>query len=172
MSVASWYNETRARETQFTDSYLNNDLVIIKRKLDRLDYSTPAEFKTYVNKRDYRLAVFKDYGYGDYFSEIAPLVSLNYYKYCTHMIRDVANKNTDIALLDNWTAQNSLESSKNIADHLEVMPTLIKRNLHVTISKNRSDHQVIAEAFNKSLAEMKQDGSYQELLKKHKYPAL
>jgi polar amino acid transport system substrate-binding protein len=88
------------------------------------------------------------------------------------MIRDVANKNTDIALLDNWTAQNSLGNSKNIADHLEVMPTLIKRNLHVTISKNRTDHQVIAEAFNKSLAEMKQDGSYQELLKKHKYPAL
>jgi phospholipid transport system substrate-binding protein len=172
MSVASWYNETRARETQFTDSYLDNDLVIIKRKLDNLNYSTPAEFKTYIDARDYRLGVFKDYGYGDYFSEIAPLVSLNYYKYCTQMIRDVANKNTDIALLDNWTAQNNLGNSKNIADYLEVMPTLIKRSLHVTISKNNTNHQVIAEAFNKSLAEMKRDGSYQELLKKHKYPVL
>jgi phospholipid transport system substrate-binding protein len=172
MSVASWYNETRARETQFTDSYLNNDLVIIKRKLDSLTYSTPAEFKTYIDTRGYRLGIFKDFGYGDYFSEIAPLVSLNYYKYCTQMIRDVANKNTDIALLDNWTAQNSLGNSKNIADHIEVMPTLIKRSLHVTISKNNKDHQIIAEAFNKSLAEMKRDGSYQELLKKHKYPVI
>jgi phospholipid transport system substrate-binding protein len=172
MSVASWYNETRARETQFTEPYLNNELVIIKRKLDQLTYSTQDEFKTYVNKRGYRLGVFKDYGYGDYFSEIAPLVSLNYYKYCTQMIRDVANKSTDIALLDHWTAQNSLDNSKNIADHLEVMPTLIKHGLHVTITKKRADHQVIAEAFNKSLAEMKKDGSYQEILKKHHYPDL
>ncbi|MBQ0730538.1 MAG: ABC transporter substrate-binding protein [Oleispira antarctica] len=172
MSAASWYNQTRARETQFTDAYLNNDLVIIKRKLDKLTYSTPAEFKTYIDKRGYRLAVFKDYGYGDYFSEIAPLVSLNFYKYCTQMIRDVANKSTDIALLDHWTAQNSLNNTKNIADHLEVMPTLIQRGLHVTISKLRTDHQAIAEAFNKALAEMKQDGSYQEILKKHHYPTI
>jgi ABC-type amino acid transport substrate-binding protein len=65
-----------------------------------------------------------------------------------------------------------LGSSKNIADHLKVMPTLIKRSLHVTISKNKTDHQIIAEAFNDSLAEMKRDGSYQELLKKHRYPVL
>ncbi|MFT4766161.1 MAG: phospholipid transport system substrate-binding protein [Oleispira sp.] len=170
ISVASWYNETRARETQFTDAYLNNELVIIKRKLDKLSYSTPEEFKAYIQKRGYRLGVFKDYGYGDYFSEIAPLVSLNYYKYCTQMVRDVANKNTDIALLDYWTAQNSLDNTKNIADHLEVMPTLIQRGLHVTISKLRTDYKAIAEDFNKSLAEMKQDGSYQLLLKKHNYP--
>ena len=172
MSVASWYNETRARETQFTDPYINNDLVIVKRKLDKLDYTTPDEFKAYIEKRGYRLGVFKDYGYGDYFSDIAPLVSLNFYKYCSQMVRDVANKSTDIALLDHWTAQNSLDSTKNIADHLEVMPTLIQRGLHVTISKKRSDHQAIAEAFNKALAEMKQDGSYLDILKKHNYPSL
>jgi phospholipid transport system substrate-binding protein len=170
ISVASWYNETRARETQFTDPYLNNNLVIVKRKSDKLNYSTPAEFKSYVNKRGYRLGVLKDYAYGDYFSEIRPLVSLNIYKYCKQLIRKVANKSTDLALLDNWTVQNSLDNSKNIADHLEVMPTLIERSLHVTISRERTDHKAIAEAFNKSLAEMKQDGSYQEILKKYNYP--
>jgi len=170
MSVGSWYNETRARETQFTDPYINNELVIIKRKQDKLTYSTADEFKSYVEKRGYRLGVFKDYGYGDEFSEIAPLVSLNFYKYCKQMLRDVANKSTDIALLDNWTVSNSLINSKNIADHLEIMPTLIQRGLHVTISKQREDHKLIAEAFNKSLAQMKKDGSYQAILNKHNYP--
>jgi ABC-type amino acid transport substrate-binding protein len=151
---------------------LNNNLVIVKRKSDKLNYSTPAEFKSYVDKRGYRLGVLKDYAYGDYFSEIKPLVSLNIYKYCKQLIRKVANKSTDLALLDNWTVQNSLDSSKNIAGHLEVMPTLIERSLHVTISKERTDHQAIAEAFNKSLAEMKQDGSYQEILNKYNYPGV
>ena len=172
ISVAAWFNETLAREAQFTDSYLDNELVIIKRKLDQLSYSTPEEFKTNINSRGYRLGVFKDFGYGDYFSEIAPLVSLNYYKYCTQMIRDVANKSTDIALIDNWTAQKSLDNTKNVADHLEVMPTLIKRGLHVTISKMRSDYKAIADAFNKALAEMKENGRYEEILKKHQYPNL
>lgn len=170
MSVGSWYNETRARETQFTDSYLNNELVIIKRKQDKLTYSTADEFKSYIEKRGYRLGVFKDYGYGEEFSEIAPLVSLNFYKYCKQMLRDVANKSTDIALLDNWTVSNSLINSKNIADHLEIMPPLIQRGLHVTISKQRDDHKLIAEAFNKSLSQMKKDGSYQAILNKHNYP--
>jgi ABC-type transporter MlaC component/ABC-type amino acid transport substrate-binding protein len=170
ISVGSWYNETRAHETQFTDPYLTNELVIIKRKLDKLSYSSQEEFKTYINQRGYRLAVFKDYGYGDEFSEIAPLVSLSYYKYCSQMVRDVANKNTDLALLDNWIVSNSLSHTKNVADHLEIMPTLIERGLHVTISKKRNDHKLIADAFNKALAKMKADGSYQEILKKHNYP--
>jgi ABC-type amino acid transport substrate-binding protein len=52
------------------------------------------------------------------------------------------------------------------------MPTLIKRSLHVTISKIRSDYKAIADAFNKALAEMKENGRYEEILKKHQYPNL
>jgi len=170
MSVGSWYNETRAHESQFTDPYITNELVIVKRKLDKLSYPTPEAFKTFIKQRGYRLAVFKDYGYGEEFSRIAPLVSLNYYKYCSQMVRDVANKSTDLALLDYWTANNSLGHTQNIADHLEIMPTLIERGLHVTISKKRNDHKVVADAFNKALTKMKADGSYQEILNKHNYP--
>lgn len=170
ISVGTWFNETRARQTQFTDPYLTNELVIIKRKLDKLEYNTPEEFKSYISQRSYRLGVFKDYGYGNEFSEIAPLVSLNYYKYCKQMVRDVANKSTDIALLDHWTVSNSLSHTKNIADHLKVLPTLIKRRLHATISKKREGHKLLAEAFNMALAEMKKDGSLKALFKKHGYP--
>jgi polar amino acid transport system substrate-binding protein len=85
-------------------------------------------------------------------------------------VRDVAAKKTDLALLDHWTASKSLNKVKNVADHLEIMPALINRDLHVTISKKRSDHKLIAEAFNKALAQMKQDGSYQSILNKHHYP--
>ena len=170
ISVGSWYNETRAREAQFTKAYLTNELVIVKRKLDKLNYSTTSEFKDYISNKGYRLGVFKDYGYGEEFAEIAPLVSLNFYKYCKKLVRDVAAKKTDLALLDHWTASKSLNKVKNVADHLEIMPTLINRDLHVTISKKRSDHKLIAEAFNKALAQMKQDGSYQSILNKHHYP--
>ncbi len=173
MSVGSWYNETRAKELLFTDAYLENELVIIKRKQDKLAFNTPQEFKDYVSTRGYRLGVFKDYGYGETFDEIAPLVSISYFKYCTNMLRDVATKKTDIALIDYWTAENSLKHNKNVADHLEVLPSaLINRGLHVTISLQRDDHKQIALAFNKTLKEMKEDGSYNKILMKHNFPKL
>lgn len=171
MSVSSWYNQTRATVTQFTDPYLTNNLMIVKRKNDPLAFNSLVEFKQSVSEKGYRLGVFKDFGYGNDFNEIAPLLSLNYYKYCNQMIRDVATKDTDIALLDHWTAANNLQKQKNIADHLELIPTpLISRTLHVTISHKNSQHKQIAKAFNLALKEMKADGSYNKILQQHNYP--
>lgn len=171
ISVGSWYNETRAKETQFTDSYLTNNLMIIKRKNDPLSFNSIEEFKQNVSQKGYRLGVFKDYGYGNDFNEVAPLVSINYYKYCNQMMRDVAIKDSDLALLDHWTAIHSMQNKQNIADHLEITPTpLITRDLHVTISHKNSQYKQIAEAFNQTLKAMKADGSYKKILQQHKYP--
>lgn len=171
ISIASWHNETRAKEMEFTDSYLNNQLVIVKRKEDPLTFNNQQEFKQNITDRGYRLGVFKGYGYGDFFAEVAPLVSLDYFKYCSQMMRDVAQKKTDLALIDSWTAQQSLISSKNIGEHLSLIPTaLIQQSLHAAISLKRKDHKEIAAAFNQSLKEMREDGSYQALLERHNFP--
>jgi ABC-type transporter MlaC component len=171
ISVGSWYNETRAKSTQFTEPYLTNNLMIIKRKTDPLVFNSIEEFKHNVSKKGYRLGVFKDYGYGNEFNQVAPLMAINYYKYCNQMMRDVATKDSDLALLDHWTAINSMESKKNVADHLEITPTpLITRDLHVTISHQNNQHKQIAAAFNQALKAMKADGSYKKILQKHNYP--
>lgn len=171
LSVASWYNETRAQESQFTDAYLVNDLMIVKRKNDPLTFNDAAEFKQSIDKKGYRLGIMKDFGYGNVFNEIAPLVSLNYYKYCNLMMRDVAAKNIDIALVDNWTALSSMQSKKNIADHLEITPTpLLSHNLHATISPNNRQHKEISMNFNQALNAMRADGSYNKILEQHSYP--
>jgi ABC-type transporter MlaC component len=169
--LANGDNETRATVTHFTDPYLTNNLMIVKRKNDPLAFNSINEFKQFVSKKGYRLGVFKDFGYGSEFNEIAPLLSLNYYKYCNKMMRDVATKDTDIALLDHWTAADSMQKQKNIADHLELTPTpLISRTLHATISHKNSKHKEIAEAFNQALKAMKADGSYKKILLQHNYP--
>lgn len=171
MSIASWYNETRAKELQFTDAYLQNNLVIVKRKDDKLNFNSPVGFKENITNRGYRLGIFKDYGYGSFFSEVAPLVHLDYFKYDAQMLRSVANKKTDLALIDSWTAEQSLANQNNIAKHLELLPTpVISQNLHATISLKRNDHKEISEAFNKTLKAMKEDGSYQQILQRYNYP--
>lgn len=171
ISVASWFSESRAREVEYSAPYLENQLVILKRKQDALTFKDTTTFKNYVSKKGYRMAIFQDYGYGEEFDTIAPLVHLNYYKYCSQMVRDVASKKTDIALLDHWIAENKMINTKNIADHLEIMkPSLITHPLHITISRNNPNHKEIAQAFNNALKAMKKDGSYIELLDRHNYP--
>lgn len=171
ISIASWHSDSRAQELSYSDAYLTNELVIVKRKKDALSYNNISEFKQYISKGGYRLGVFKEYAYGEEFNAIAPLVNLNYYKHCSQLVRDVAAKNTDIALIDFWTADSKLSSMQNIADHLEVIPTpLIERSLHITASKQNSNHGQIISAFNQSLQDMKSDGSYNALLKRHNYP--
>ena len=171
ISVASWYSDTRARELSYSEPYLSNDLIIVKRKKDALSYNNLPEFKQYISKGGYRLGVFKEYAYGEEFNSIAPLVNLNYYKHCGQLVRDVAAKKTDIALIDRWTAKSKLNNMQNVADHLEMITApLIQRDLHITASKNNTNHQQIIDAFNKSLRDMKSDGSYNALLKRHNYP--
>jgi ABC-type transporter MlaC component len=171
ISVASWFNETRAKELKFTDPYLENDLIIVKRKNNDLTFDSAQTFKSALKNQRYSLGVFKDYGYGKLFDEIAPYSDINYFKYCTNMMRDVATKKIDIALLDQWTATKNLESNKNVSDHLEIIPfSVIKQGLHATISLKRKDNKEIAEAFNETLNTMKKDGSYHKILKQYNFP--
>jgi len=170
ISVASWYSDTRAQELSYSEPYLTNNLIILKRKKDALKYNNFSEFKSYMSKGGYRMGVFEEYAYGDEFNSIAPLVNLSYYKHCGQLVRDVAAKNTDIALIDQWTAETKLNSMQNIADHLEMIATpIIKRGLYITASKQNKNHQQIIAAFNKTLQDMKSDGSYNALLKRHNY---
>lgn len=169
-SVASWYNETRAVELEFTDPYLHNELIIVKRSSDPLFFDSVDSLKRELEQKNYKLGAFKDFGYGDSFNEIAPYVSLSYYKYCTTMLRDLASDKIDLILVDRWIAEQELASNKNMASRLEIIPTtLIEKGLHVAISAKRNDSKEISAAFNRTLNKMKKDGSYTSILSQHNF---
>lgn len=170
ISIASWFNETRAKEMQFTQPYLDNELVIVKRKSDDFSFDSAQSFKTNLKNREYKLGIFKDYGYGEFFNEIAPYTSINYFKFCTSMLRDIATGKIDIALIDRWTAEKNLLLQQNVAEHLAIIPTtVITKPLHTAISGKRKDRKDIAANFNKTLKEMRADGSYDKILMQYNY---
>ena len=56
---------------------------------------------------------------------------------------------------------------------LEFLPnSLIKRGVHIAVSKSNPKHKEILIKFNKALKSMKKDGTYQSILKKHEMPTL
>ena len=62
---------------------------------------------------------------------------------------------------------------KSSVKKLEILPqALIKRGAHIAVSKANPDHAEIIVKFNKALESMKNDGTYDAIIKKHERPAL
>lgn len=170
-SLASWYSEERSKHNLFSDAYIENKLVFVKRDNDPFEFESTAQAKAYLQNRSYRLGIFEDYAYGEEFQQISPLFQVESRNYCSQLFRDVASKELDLALVDHWIAQQELNDKEHIADHLtQVSGTLSSRSLHVTIAKNSTQADALVNAFNLGLRRLKDNGDYQRLLKKHQYP--
>lgn len=156
-------------QTPYTssDAYITSELVIVKRKEDKLNFSNNDEFKSYIKGKGYRLGVFSELD-DPIFDSFKPLVSLSFHDYCSEITRNVAQKEIDIALLDRRVANNNLTLTPNIADHLTIIPTtIIAREIKIAINSQREDHDEIRQKFNKALIAMQQDGSYNAIIKRH-----
>lgn len=150
-----------------SDVYMNSELVVVKRKEDMLNFKTPREFKNYIQDKAYRMGVFSEIE-NPVFNDLRPHVSLSFHDYCSELTRDVAQKKVDIALIDRRIATNNLSRTPNIADHLTILPTtLISQEIRLSINDQREDAQQIKTNFDKALKEMKADGSYAKIIKRH-----
>ena len=170
-SVASWYTAERADTLLYSEPYINNKLVFIKRDEDPFTFSSVVQAQQFLKNRSYRLGIFNDYAYGETFNRIRPLFQLETRDYCSQLFRDVAAKELDLALVDHWVAQQELANKDHIASHLITAPgTLSVRPLHIAIPKNHPNAASIIKAFNSGLKQIRNDGSYQALLEQFNYP--
>jgi len=170
-SVASWYTEERADTLLYSEPYIDNKLVFVKRDEDPFVFSSVTEVQQFLKDRSYRLGVFDDYAYGEAFNRIRPLFQLETRDYCSQLFRDVAAKELDLALVDHWVAQQELANKDHIASHLVTAPgTLSVRPLHIAIPKNHPNAAAILKAFNSGLKQIQNDGSYQALLEQFNFP--
>ena len=84
-------------------------------------------------------------------------------------IRMVAAGHADLTLDSTEVIRHSiLRDDPTLADEIEVLePALTSQNIHMAVSTFRPDHATIVDDFNRALAEMRADGSFDALLKKH-----
>jgi polar amino acid transport system substrate-binding protein len=170
-SIATWHTPERAESLYFSDSYVDNKLVFIKRSNDPFEFQGAVQAQQSIANKGYRLGIIDDFAYGKEFDQVKSLFNLEVREYCSQLFRDVANKNLDLALVDHWVADTELTNKKHIAEHLmRVVGTLASRSLHVTIPKSSKNGKTLIDAFNTGLARLKQDGTYQQLLEQHQFP--
>jgi len=167
--AAAWYTEERGVEFAFSEPYLDSELIILKAR------STPGNFRTLQDLAGARLGVRKDYAYGVDFSQVPNLQLVEEH----HLIQNLLNLQSGkvhFVIGDRRTVIFQLnEYMKDQLHKFNVVNIKLPgRARHVAASLESAGHANMISSFNKALAEVRKDGSYDAIIKKwdERYPEL
>ncbi len=162
ISVAAWSNAARKKKLLFSNPYHQNQLVVVSashtiKTLDAFQSALLADKKS--------LGLMKDYAY----EQLIPKGSnISYHRHYGPLLRKLASKELDMALLDGDVARYFLNSMASLKNHLQVpTTTLHSKNLHFTMIKDNPKAQSVVLDFNRHLADYLESDDYQTLLKKY-----
>lgn len=159
--IATWFTSDRTAFLKYSEPYLENSLKFIKRKGDGFEYNglDSLSGKT--------VGVIRNYGYGDEF-----LAANNFKKPEANDL--VANakkllaKRIDLTLEDELVAKSTLSGAgMNVADFEFTANALSVNPLHVTSGLANPNNAQYIEDFNKGLAEIKANGTFDKILAKY-----
>jgi polar amino acid transport system substrate-binding protein len=114
------------------------------------------------------IAVVRGYAYSPEFDEDVSLQKVPVHNFAM-AVRMVAADRVKLTLEDEYVARYYLarESSK-VRNAVEFLPKALSENsLHILVSLKNPQHEQIVAGFDREIAEMKADGSYDRLMKQH-----
>lgn len=160
--INAWFNEERTRVGQFSGEYLVNRVRFLKRKDSNIDTSNLAQLHKYI------IAVVRGYAYYPAFDNDPALrkVPVHSFSMAANML---AAGRVDLALEDEFVARYSLANEpEEVRNHVEFLPDSLSENsLHILVSLKNPKHAQIVAGFDREIAAMKADGTYDELLRLH-----
>ena len=161
MLVATWFTNERTSYLNYSEPYLENSLKFIKRKGDGFEYNGMDSLSGKT------VGIIRNYGYGDDF-----LGASNFKKPEANDL--VANakklmaKRIDLTLEDELVAKSTLSGAGMNLDDFEFTSNALSVNpLHVTSGLANPNNAEYIDAFNKGLAEIKSNGTFDKILAKY-----
>jgi len=159
-----WLTEDRAKDLDFSDAYLVNDIRFIKRK------SSAVTFDTMDDLQGLLVGTIKGYAYPADFSSYPAVVkiiqpallpALNY----------LVQGQFDLVIGDKHSIEYTLREFLGFeAKNLEFLEKSVgKSPLHIAVSRANPKHRKIVEDFNRAMNEMREDGTYQSILDAHQF---
>jgi len=160
--VNAWYNDDRTKLGQFSDEYLLNRVRFIKRK------DAPIEYNNLQQLHTYPIAVVRGYAYSSEFDEDAALQKVPVHNFAM-AVRMLAADRVKLTLEDEYVARYYLaRESAKVRNSVEFLPKPLSENsLHILVSLKNPEHEQIVAGFDREIAAMKADGSYERLMKQH-----
>lgn len=160
--INAWYSEDRTRIGVFSAPYLINRLRFLKRK------DASIEFQNLSQLHGYSIAVVRGYAYSPEFDADANLEKVPVASFSI-AVRMLAAGRVGLTVEDEYAARFALKREPaDVQADVEFLPKSLSENsLHMLVSLKRADHQQIVVDFDKAIADMKADGTYDKLIKLH-----
>jgi polar amino acid transport system substrate-binding protein len=160
--VNAWYTDERTKLGQFSGEYLLNRVRFLKRK------DAPIEFSNLQQLHTYPIAVVRGYAYSQAFDDDVSLQKVPVHSFAM-AVRMVAADRVKLTLEDEFVARYYLaRESSTVRNAVEFLPKPLSENsLHILVSLKNPQHEQIVAGFDREIAAMKADGSYEKLLKQH-----
>ncbi|MGY2287612.1 substrate-binding periplasmic protein [Pseudomonas gingeri] len=160
--INAWYTKDRTLLGQFSDEYLLNRVRFLKRK------DSPITYDTLPQLHDFPIAVVRDYAYSADFEADAQLQKVPVHNFAM-AVRMLAADRVKLTLEDEYVARYYLKSeTPRVRNAVEFLPKPLSENsLHILVSLKNPEHERIVAGFDREIAAMKADGSYERLLKLH-----
>jgi len=160
--INAWYAEERTHVGQFSAEYLLNRVRFIKRK------DADIEFDNLQQLYAYPVAVVRGYAYAKAFDEDAQMQKIPVHNFAM-AVRMLAADRVKLTLEDEYVARYYLaRESPKVRSAVEFLPKPLSENsLHILVSLKNPEHEQIVAGFDREIAAMKADGSYERLMKAH-----
>ena len=160
--VNAWYSEDRTRFGQFSGEYLVNRVRFLKRK------DAPIEYNNLQQLHTYPIAVVRGYAYSAAFDGDTQLQKVPVHNFVM-AVRMLAAQRVRLTLEDEYVARYYLSrESPRVRNAVEFLPKPLSENsLHILVSLKNPEHAQIVAGFDREIAKMKADGSYERLMRLH-----
>ena len=158
-----WFTMERAKYLDFSQPYLESSIQFIKRT------DSPFEFTRFDDLEGKTIGVIEKYAYDEDFNESTAFERISTGS-LTENLRKLVNKEVDLTLDDELVLLYTLHRSmpRSMATLQILAKPLAVRGVNIGVSRKNPDHANIVANFNKAIAEMKADGSYDSIVQKHK----
>ena len=160
--VGAWKTQEREGFLKFSEAYLSNDVKFIKKKGSDFEYTGMDSLtgKT--------VGIVRGYGYGDTFEKATNFKKEEAANLMPSILK-VIGERIDLTLEDEVVAKSHISKENPEAlEQIEFVATPLSSNgLHVAAGlKNPKNEEIIA-SFNKGLAAIKADGTFDSILQRN-----
>ncbi|MDT4853939.1 ABC transporter arginine-binding protein [compost metagenome] len=158
----AWWTQERAEFLLFSEPYMKSEIKFIKRKGD------PFEYHGLESLTGKTVGIVKGYGYGDEFLNSTNFARPEVTQTLQNLKKLVLGR-IDLTLEDEFVARWVLKhKAPTLMPQLEFTQNgLSSQQMHVTSSLKSPRHKTIIDAFNKGLAAIKANGTYDEILREN-----
>ena len=158
-----WYTMDRGQYLDFSQPYLESSINFIKRT------DTSFEYTGFDDLEGMTVGVIENYAYDEDFSDATAIEKISAGS-LTENLRKLVEKEVDLSLDDERVLRYTLNRSMpNSLATLEILAKpLAVRGINIGVSRKNPEHAKIVADFNKAIAGMKEDGTYDRIIQKHK----